>query len=195
MSAVRKVVAMLGASAILLTGGVLAGSPAAADPGTPVVIDVTQAPYSAVGDGVADDTGPIQQALDDVAGSGGTVVIPSGETFLVSGVRIGSDTTLQVDGMLLQSQDPTHYTYDVALGHRPGPLKNDLSMFQNLPFVFATHAQNVAVVGDGIIQQTRAATENLTIHSVGVGFFEVTGFEIRDVEILGSNAYSISLYS
>src|SRR5690606_20326005 len=140
MSAVRKVVATLGASAILLTGGVLVSSPAAADPGTPAVIDVTQAPYSAVGDGVTDDTASIQAAADAAAGTGATVLVPAGGTFLTSGVIVGSDSTLQVDGMLLQSQNVSHYTYPVATDHRPGPLKNDLSSFQNLPFIFATGA-------------------------------------------------------
>ena len=48
-------------------------------------VDVTQAPYSAVGDGKTDATRAIQSALDDVgAGGGGTVFVPRG-TYLVKG--------------------------------------------------------------------------------------------------------------
>ena len=195
MSPIRRTTATLSTLALLLSGGLLAGSPAIAAPLAPAEINVMDAPYNAVGDGVTSDSVAIQNALDDAAGTGGTVLIPASYTFLTGGVIVGSDSTLKVDGTLLQSQNAVHYTYTPAKDHRPGPLKNDLSSFQNLPFVFATESENVKIIGDGVIQLTRAATDGETIHAVGVGLFEVAGFEIRDVDVLGASSYTVALYS
>ena len=41
-------------------------------------VDVTQPPYGAVGDGVADTRAQIQAAIDFVATTGGTVYFPAG---------------------------------------------------------------------------------------------------------------------
>ncbi|WP_219950603.1 Ig-like domain-containing protein [Salinibacterium sp. M195] len=195
MSPIRKVIAGIGAGAILVGGGLISASPAVAAPGPATVVNVMDSPYNAVGDGITSDSAAIQAAVDDVTGTGATVLIPKDFTFLTSGVIIGSESTLQVEGTLLQSQNVSDYSYAVATGHRPGSLRNDLSSFQNLPFVFATDSQNVNIIGDGVIQLTRASTEAQTIHTIGVGIFEVDGFEIRDVEILGASSYTVGLYS
>jgi hypothetical protein len=47
------------------------------------VVDVTKDPYSAKGDGVADDTAAIQRALDDHPNAGAIIYLPPG-TFLIS---------------------------------------------------------------------------------------------------------------
>ena len=52
-------------------------------PATPFVIDVTQAPYKAKGDGKSDDTAAIQKALDDAMGLHKILYFPNG-TYLVS---------------------------------------------------------------------------------------------------------------
>src|SRR3990167_10102958 len=49
-----------------------------------VVINVKDAPYSAVGNGVANDTTALQSAIDDGNTSGIPVYLPSG-TYLISG--------------------------------------------------------------------------------------------------------------
>lgn len=52
-----------------------------------LVVDVTEPPYGAVGDGVADDSGPVQAANDAVEAAGaGVVFFPGGRFRLASGI-------------------------------------------------------------------------------------------------------------
>ncbi|MBW3093150.1 hypothetical protein KIH79_09510 [Bifidobacterium sp. 82T10] len=73
------------------------------------VLDVTQPPYYAVGDGHKLNTAAIQQALDD-CGADSVVVIPAG-TFLTGALRMHSHTELVVSkGATLQgTTDPADY--------------------------------------------------------------------------------------
>ena len=66
-------------------------------------MNVRNAAYGAKGDGVTDDTAAIQRAVNAVAGTGGTVMIPDG-TYMVNpiavsnvwGLRLGSNMTLSL---------------------------------------------------------------------------------------------------
>ena len=62
------------------------------------IIDVTAAPYNAQGDGKADDTRAIQQALRDYAAKGAIIYLPNGTYLISKTLRWGNNqklTTLQ----------------------------------------------------------------------------------------------------
>jgi parallel beta-helix repeat protein len=62
-------------------------------------VNVKNAPYNAKGDGLANDTAALQKAVDAIAGTGGSVVVPSG-TYLVdalTSVFLKSNLTLSMD--------------------------------------------------------------------------------------------------
>jgi len=85
------------------------------------VVNVKARPYGALGNGVKDDTAAIQKAIQAVAGTGGTVLIPAG-TYLVdpvadhnAGLRLGSDMTLRLEpGAVLQAKSTTTSNYSVV---------------------------------------------------------------------------------
>ena len=90
-------------------GGELIGEAAVRTAKPPRRIDVTQAPYRAVGDGAALNTQALQRALDD-CGPGEEVYIPSG-VFLTGGLRLHSDMSLYLaEGAVLQgTENPEDY--------------------------------------------------------------------------------------
>ena len=72
-------------------------------------IDVTKAPYFAVGDGETMNRSAIQRAIDDCP-AGGTVVIPRG-VFRTGALNLHSDMELYISegGVLLGTADPSDY--------------------------------------------------------------------------------------
>jgi parallel beta-helix repeat protein len=89
---------------------------------TGMVVNVRNAPYSALGDGVTDDTAAIQSAVNAVAGTGGEVLIPAG-TYLINpiansgaGINLGSNMTLSLaTGAVLQARSTATSNYKVVL--------------------------------------------------------------------------------
>ncbi|NCB05121.1 MAG: hypothetical protein EOM69_06315, partial [Clostridia bacterium] len=110
------------------------------------VYDVTQAPYCARGDGKTLDTEAIQRALDDAAGTGGTVRLPRG-VFLSGELFLRSDLTLWIDrgATLLGTQDHSQYPLmtpcDSLCAHR--------QLGRGL--IYGEGVHNVRVTGGGTI--------------------------------------------
>lgn len=71
------------AAELPVVGAVIDESRTVSYPKSPQVVDVTQAPYLAKGDGVTDDTAAIQRALSDVMGQHKLLYFPGG-VYLVS---------------------------------------------------------------------------------------------------------------
>jgi hypothetical protein len=62
-------------------------------------LDVTGAPYNAVGDGVTDDTTALQNCILDASSSGETVWMPAGNYVITGLIYLPSNTTIQGAGM------------------------------------------------------------------------------------------------
>jgi polygalacturonase len=98
--------------------------------------------FGAKGDGIAKDTGAIQGAIDTCASKGGGTVLLRAGTYLSAPVVLRSDITLQLDkgATLLGSADHADY-----------PPKTEFRAPGLQSLVSATNANNVAIVGEGVI--------------------------------------------
>ena len=67
--------------------------------------DVTSAPFSAIGDGIHDDTAAIRSALAQCD----SVLLPKRRAFLTAPLNLSSNQVLVVDGTLLASQNISAY--------------------------------------------------------------------------------------
>jgi polygalacturonase len=111
-----------------------------------VTLNVRDAAFGAVGDGVAKDTAAFQRALDrcGVLG-GGVVVVPAGN-YLIGSIQLRTHTTLQMEegSVLVGSGDFADYAVTVVRWEGmwiPG----------YCALVYAMDAHDVAVVGQGKI--------------------------------------------
>jgi polygalacturonase len=107
-------------------------SPAACDPRA----------FGAKGDGVAKDTAAIQAAIDACEKKGGGSVRLTAGTYLSAPIVLKSNITLQLDKGATLFGSPDHADYPpMTMFHLP-----DLQ-----PLVSAVNAENVAILGEGVI--------------------------------------------
>ncbi len=111
----------------------------------PATIKITDAPYSAVGDGKTDCTQAIQNAIA-ACPTGGKVVIPEG-TFISGALKITrGNFTLEIDGTLKASDDLKVYTQtDMTTWNAKFP------QFINVTGSKTAILQNVRIIGTGTI--------------------------------------------
>ena len=170
-----------------------------------ITVRVTDAPYLAAGDGVANDRAAIQSAIDDVfARGGGTVELTGGRTFLSGGVVLRSGVTLLFgDGAtLLQSPDRDDYVKPVGDGYAPyrpvighnfsAEIKWSHCWYHNYPFIFAPEGtHDFAVRGAGTIRMMEVGDPEEIIKICPIGFFRCHDFEIADVRITNYHSYAL----
>ena len=165
------------------------------------ILDVTQPPFSAAGDGVRNDREAIQKAVDQAAAKGGGVVLlPAGRTFLSGTIELKSSVTLSIatNAVLRSSLDPSHYPYPATLGHyHDRGLKLDSKEFSNYPLVYAGSAvMDVKVLGPGTIEigEKAGADSNQQMFLSAVGFFQVNRFELKGFGIRRGKGIQVQLH-
>ncbi|MBR5536023.1 MAG: glycoside hydrolase family 28 protein [Clostridia bacterium] len=140
-------------------------------------INITDAPYFAVGDGVTMNTEAIQAAIDDCPKSG-TVIIPEG-VFLTGALDLKSHITLKIDGELKGSDNPEDYlnpdsNWDLdSTGERIMTRYEGWELLCHKSLLNVGHmniynrkyitCENVHIVGDGKITGGGTSLRNRTI--------------------------------
>ena len=174
---------------------------------------VTDAPYNAVGDGVANDRKAIQKAIDDMHDAGGGKVIFPKDTLFSSGnIILRSNVELHFeDGALLkQNTDKYEYVRPVGEGkyeyYIPLYGRNFTSVnykyghtwYHNYPFIYAGEGtENVKITGNGTIEMTRGEYDNGddTICVCPIGFYRVKNFVVSDITITKYCTYAMMPYT
>ena len=111
-------------------------------PTSPLLVNVRDAAYGAKGDGVSDDTAAIQKALNQVAGTGGTVLVPTG-TYMINAIASSSR------GLLITSNMTLSLASDATLKALP-------NASANYALIQVESASDVNIIG-GIIEGERSA--------------------------------------
>ncbi len=104
--------------------------------------------YGAKADGVTKDTAAIQKAIDVCAAKGGGTVNLSMGTYVSAPIVLKSNITLQLDKGATLLGSPDHGDY---------PQHTEFNLSDLQPLVSATHADNVAITGEGAIDGNGAS--------------------------------------
>jgi parallel beta-helix repeat protein len=147
-------------------------------PASSLIANVKKTPFNAKGDGKTDDTAAIQSAINAVAGTGGTVVVPSG-TYMVDthyngsfGIRLGSKMTFAMaSGAVLQA------------------ITND---FDGYSILTAGSVDNVTITG-GTITGDRS-THTGTTGEYGMGLYIGNSSNITVAGLLVNECWGDGIY-
>ena len=183
-------------------------------------VNVTEAPYSARGDGFTNDTAVIQKAIDDVAAAGGgRVVIPGddstyGKRYIITTLNVKSNVWLYIDAgaVLWQSPRKADYPYEPATGHDvsiPGVNWTHAGLCHNYPLVMAQQAHNFKITGKGTLRLNDLGSEcedgvnggtiwtgcENRIHLIALALVECNDAQISGITIHRANCYHLNLFA
>lgn len=160
--------------------------------------DVTR--FGAKGDGVTDDAAAIQKAIDRASERGGTVVFPSGKTFLAGPLELKGHVRYHFEGgtVLLASPDESLYTRS-AFGENRG---------EGMCWLWALDAEDISITGTGRIDGNGVAfmadeiedsynlkplVDNFDPRPHLITLYGVRGLRIRDVTFANSAYWTVHL--
>ncbi len=129
--------------------------------------------HGARGDGVTDDTSAIQRAIDAVAGSGGTVLVPDG-TYLVDAVHVSSSY-----GLRLKSDMTFRMTASAVLKVKP----NSAGSYR---VILIRQAKDVTVVGGTILGERDQHLGTSGEWGMGIGVAGSQNVVLDGVTVKGS---------
>lgn len=152
---------------VLLPDGTVLGNAQVKLPGERPRLDVTAAPYNAVGDGKTMNTAALQQAIQDCP-AGGTVYLPEG-VYLTGALHLHSDMELYLEkGAVLQgSADPKDYLPRIHSRFEGTEMECYQSLIHigSLDHTAGYTCRNVTICGEGEIRGGGYALAWATIES------------------------------
>jgi hypothetical protein len=162
-------------------------------------INIQQAPYSCVGDGVTDDTACFQSALDDAAAAGGKLVYAPAATYKVTGLSVEGGVTLEGDGkfktIIYSVTNATILDLVTGVGDYAflGPKIKDLWVKGN-----NTGSSQIGIKADDASAFRDVVIENVTISNAGsYGLYRGNVFssEFRNIYSTGNSNYNFFILS
>lgn len=157
----------------MLGAALLLGQPTAVlatDPGTGtgtiVQVNVRDAQYGAIGDGLTDDTNAIQKAV--TAANGGVLVIPDGVYIISQAITLPKNLTITGTGTLKKSNDFTQSTINPAGMMLDGRYSN----------IEKLHITGITIDGNEAEQPTFASSG---MYSVGVTVYHAKNIFVEGV--------------
>lgn len=139
--------------------------------------------FGAIGDGIADDTGPIQAALDAVPENGGIVYIPAG-TYLVDQQKLRDGST-DTYGALFPKPNTT------MLGVGPSTIIQLADGTTKVDLIYAKNTPNLKFIDLTI----DAGPRNTPYWTTGLQLDTVDNLVIRDVTVTRGNIEGVYLYN
>lgn len=143
--------------------------------------------YGAKGNGVTDDAKAIQRAIDACSASGGgSVIIPSGKTFMAGPLHLKSnvDLHLQSNSVLLANPDEAVYTESAFRGNRG----------EGMIWISGKDIQNISITGRGRIDGNGVAFMGREL-SDSYELKPVTDFDPRPHVLTLVNASNVKINS
>lgn len=148
--------------------------------------------YGAKGDGTSLDTQAIQQAIDDCAATGGTVLLSAG-TFLSGTIQLASNLTLWIDATATLKGSPHFADYPT----QTPPTDNDQLSNCQRALIYTEGADSVTIEGGGTIDGQNASYDQFGAKEAmrPMAIFTVGSTNVRYQNLKIENACTWSVVS